>query len=94
MIRMMVELRVKAGEVEAVETALRAYVGAVHKHEPLTELQAFRRGAEPVYVQVMGFPDEETAQRHRRCSYTRRFMEEVMPRCETDPQAIPLTLIG
>ena len=94
MIRMMVELRVKPDQVEAVEAAMKEYVTAVHLHEPLTELQAYRRGDEPVYVQVLGFPNAEAAQQHRRCSYTRQFVERAMPRCETDPITNALKPIG
>jgi quinol monooxygenase YgiN len=94
MIRKMVELKVKPGELGAVESALREYVHAVRKHEPLTELQAFRRGTEPVFLQVIGHPDAESEQRHRRASYTRRFLENLLQHLETDPITTDLTLVA
>jgi quinol monooxygenase YgiN len=94
MVRTIVELKAKSGEIESVTASLAEFVDAVRRHEPMTELQAFRRGTEPVFVQVLGFPDAETERRHRSASYTRRFLEQTLPRCEADPVATKVTRIG
>lgn len=85
MIHRIAEYRILAGEGAPVTEAVAEFVAAVRAHEPETRYEAYRRGEGLDFIHFMTFPDADAEERHRRASYTARFVEILYPRCEAPP---------
>lgn len=84
-IHKLAEYAVRPEEREAVEEAIRTFLEAIARAEPETRYRAYRRDRGLGYVHVMTFPDAEAEEAHREAAYTRRFADELYPRCTQSP---------
>lgn len=82
-------------ELPGVVDAVERFVAAVREHEPRTFYRAWqRRDDELRFVHVMGFPDDEAEQAHRKADYTLAFVDALYPRCSEEPSFDDLRPIG
>jgi quinol monooxygenase YgiN len=85
MLTTLVEYTIKTGEEDTVLAAINTFVTAIHKHEPETFYEAYRKGDSLHFVHLMKFPDATAEHKHQHAAYTLAFVEALYPRCEVDP---------
>ena len=82
-------------ELAAVVATVERFVAAVRENEPRTFYRAWQRqDDELAFVHVMGFPDDDAEQAHRRASYTLEFVDALYPRCREEPTFVDLRPLG
>lgn len=94
MIHKIARYRIREENRSRVETAIVAFVKAVHDHEPQTRYSAYRLEDGPEYVHLMEFPDQEAEGQHQAAEYTKTFVEVLYDSCVEHPRFADLNAIG
>lgn len=84
MIIKIAEYKVKKDALEKVLKAIRVFVNKIHKHEPKTFYEAYRR-SDLEFTHLMKFPNTQAEEKHASSPYTEKFVNILYPNCETEP---------
>lgn len=93
MIRKVAHYRVKKEHVTDVRRIVSEFVGQVEKHEPRTLYEANIGDDGVTFIHFMSFPSKEDELKHRGADYTLRFVADLYPKCEDEPQFTQLSLV-
>jgi quinol monooxygenase YgiN len=88
--------RVKAGQVPAVQAAIREFVAGIRAHEPRTlRYESFQNEADPcAFTHVMLFADAAAEKRHESTEHLKVFIGKLYPCCETSPAFAEMALVA
>lgn len=92
MIIKLAEYTIKMDALEKVLTAIEKFVAEIHKNEPNTFYEAFRRDS-CEFVHLMKFPDSDDEKKHASASYTIEFVSILYPNCLKEPVFTDLTIV-
>ena len=96
MIHIMARYRIKKGASQEVNGIITEFVEQISAHETGTLFyQAFYYIDEShEYIHIMTFRDGFAQEVHRKSGYVKKFMAQLYPFCESEPEFIGLELVA
>ncbi len=90
-----VSFKVKKENIEDAKRIITKFINHIKDKEPGTiSYHCYQeKSDETSFIHVMTFQNEEAEETHRHTNYVRRFINELYPLCEMEPEFSELNLI-